>query len=91
MSPTGRRAPLPPSHYRRREILDESGLGVRPVGQGGEDLGTYDYSMLPGSQTLRREVAAAFARRAKAHWDSAQSCTSYDRSVRHFLRSMAAV
>ncbi|NUR01567.1 MAG: hypothetical protein HOY79_35070 [Streptomyces sp.] len=91
MSPTGRRAPLPPSDYRRREILDESGLVVRPVGQGGEDLGTYDYSMLPGSQTLRREVAAAFARHAKAHWDSAQSCTSYDRSVRHFLRSMAAV
>ncbi|MFM9499840.1 hypothetical protein ACKI1Q_40445 [Streptomyces galilaeus] len=91
MSPTGRRAPLPPSGYRRREILDESGLVVRPVGQGGEDLGTYDYSVLPGSQTLRREVAAAFARRAKAHWDSAQSCTSYDRSVRHFLRSMTAV
>lgn len=36
-------------------------------------------------------MAAAFARRAKAHWDSAQSCTSYDRSVRHFVRSMAAV
>ncbi|WP_030621583.1 hypothetical protein [Streptomyces fulvoviolaceus] len=91
MSPTGRRAPLPPSGYRRREIVDASGLVVRPVGQGGEDLGTYDYSVLPGSQTLRREVAGAFSRRAKAHWDSAQSCTSYDRSVRHFLRSMAAV
>ncbi|MCX5054755.1 MULTISPECIES: hypothetical protein [unclassified Streptomyces] len=91
MSPTGRRAPLPPTDYRRREIVDESGLVVRPVGQSGEDLGIYDYSVLPGSQTLRRQVAAAFARRAKAHWDSAQSCTSYDRSVRHFLRSMAAL
>lgn len=91
MSPTGRRAPLPPTGYRRHEIVDASGLVVRPLGEKGEDLGTYDYSALPGSQTLRREVAAAFARQARAHWNSEASCTSYDRSVRHFLRTMAEV
>ncbi|WP_392756806.1 hypothetical protein [Streptomyces sp. LN590] len=91
MSPTGMRAPLPPVGYRRRAFVDASGLVVSPLGENGEDLGTYNYSVLPGSEALRREVAAAFARQARAHWNSEASCTSYDRSVRHFVRSMAEV
>lgn len=90
MSPTGRRAPLPPSTYRRREIVDATGLVVRPVGQGGEDLGTYDFSMSPGALVLRKELAAAFARRARSHWDSAASCYTYAKSVQHFLRKISA-
>ncbi|MFJ5817488.1 hypothetical protein ACIQGT_26850 [Streptomyces sp. NPDC093108] len=91
MSPSGRRAPLPPKGHRRRKIVDASGLVVRPVGENGEDLGTYDYSDVPGAETLRRELAAAFAKRARAYWDSEASCTTYDKSLRHFLERMATL
>ncbi|KOG52055.1 hypothetical protein ADK76_33390 [Streptomyces griseoflavus] len=89
MSGRGRKAPLPPPGYKRRPTVDASGLVVSPLGQGGEDLGTWDFSAWPGAEGLRREIAAAFARRAREHWNSFDSCQTYAKSLRHFVAAMA--
>lgn len=91
MSGPGRRAAIAPGDYRRPSIVDETGLVVRPVGQGGEDLGIYDFSGLSGPPLLVREIAQAFATCARTRWDSDRSCLTYYNSLQNFVRAMAKV
>ncbi|WP_033215655.1 hypothetical protein [Streptomyces sp. NBC_01207] len=81
------KATLPPADYRRRSTVDASGLICTPLGPAGQDLGTYNFTQCPGSLEIRRELAAGFARAARA-WTSAASCDTHAKVVRQFLRHL---
>ncbi|MEI5525497.1 hypothetical protein WB401_13120 [Streptomyces brasiliscabiei] len=80
----------PPADYRRPELVDDSGLVVRAVGQDGRDLGTYDFRECPGSEQLRKTLVAAFARCTRVRWTSTRSCKSYANDLKLFFKEIAA-
>jgi hypothetical protein len=89
MTGTGRTAALPPAGYRRPDPIDASGLVVHAVGQGGQDLGTFDFSG-DGAEQLRRQSAAAFASCVRARWNSAATCRQRALDLRRFIAEAIA-
>ncbi|MFD9503447.1 hypothetical protein [Streptomyces sp. NPDC060035] len=87
---SGRAASLPSAGYRRPERVSADGLVVHVVGQGGQDLGSYDFRACPGPEGFRRELAAGFAR-ASVFWNSARTCGTEARTLRQFLRFAAEI
>jgi hypothetical protein len=87
----GRPGALPPAGYRRPDLLDEGGLVVRVVGEGGRDNGTYDFRDAPGAEALRCELVAAFARAASStgDWSSRRTLIGRASGLRRFLRFAA--
>ncbi|WP_181649900.1 hypothetical protein [Streptomyces sp. WAC00263] len=71
-------------------MLDATGLIVRPVGEHGEALGTWDFTDAAGPESFRRELVVLFARYGRARWTSESSYETSARVGRKFLRDAAA-
>ncbi|MEU9565534.1 hypothetical protein AB0D16_26500 [Streptomyces sp. NPDC048161] len=86
MSGRGRRAALPVQRHQRPPNLSPDGLAVHARGPRGEDLGRFDFGQCPGSEDLRRELAAAFGKLAGREWNAEATLQSRAKLMRHFLR-----
>ncbi|MFG2882828.1 hypothetical protein ACGFYV_11050 [Streptomyces sp. NPDC048297] len=86
MSGRGRKATLPGQRHQRPPNLSTDGLAVHARGPRGEDLGRFDFGQCPGSEELRRELAAAFGKLAGREWNAAATLQSRAKLTRHFLR-----
>lgn len=86
MSGRGRKAALPAQRHQRPPNLSPDGLAVHARGPHGEDLGRFDFGQCPGSEELRRELAAAFGKLAGRQWNAAGTLQSRAKLMRHFLR-----
>ncbi|MGH3157239.1 MAG: hypothetical protein ACRDNF_11775 [Streptosporangiaceae bacterium] len=89
-----RQAALPPGGAVRPRSLDDSGLVVTVFAESGDAVETVaDFSGLPGSIGLRRELAAAFDRRSGpgGGWRAAATCELRFAAARSFLAYCASL
>jgi hypothetical protein len=85
---TTTRAALPPAGFEIPDRVSHDGLVVHSTSSDGTGTFRYDLRSLPGTETLRREVADAVARLSNegGPWRSTETVRSSTATISNFLR-----